>query len=212
MAEFTIDSFTSVLREKMYQLFPYENDEINKKKHKGREGHIRDIAFYNLPVIGVDNVREFNIGSDFAEEKYPYYHILQQAPVIRKAGRGTKKSKGSQAAIQELSNRDYERVNWNGKTYTKEYSKNVRGSRNKVIKNATYIKRNAGGQIMKVNRQANSYVNIHYQYIDKMLDTIAPLIASEFGMTLKRKVNTGLQEEYEWQNEQDAVEMFDSFE
>ena len=213
MAEFTIDSFVASLREKMYQLFPYENDEINRVKHKNRPEHIRDIAFNNLPVMGEGDVREFNIGSEQAEEKYPYYHILQQAPVIRKRDRGTKKSKGSQAEVKNLGQRDYERIKWDGKTFKKEYTKNVRGSRNSVVQNSTrYIY--MGGSKIQINRQANSYVNIHYQYIDQMLDVIAPMIASEFGMTFKRKVNTGLQEEYQWQNDQDNnwfFDMFDSF-
>lgn len=213
--EYSIDSFVIRLRELMYQLFPYESDETMKKKHKDREGHIRDIAFMNLPISSMDaDVREFNIGSDQAEEKYPYYHILQQAPVIRKKGRATDKTKGSQKYVQDLSKRDYEYVHWNGKTFSKEYSKNVRGSRSQVLKKATFVKRNANGQVMKVNRNANSYVNIHYQYIDKMLDNIAPTLANEFQMKLARKQDTGLIEEFAFQEGTDVdtiMSIFGSF-
>ena len=53
------------------------------------------------------NMYIFEIGNDYAEENYPYYHILEDAEVIRKRGRGTSKSKGSQAQIEKLSQRDY---------------------------------------------------------------------------------------------------------
>ena len=62
------------------------------------------------------------------------------------------------------------------------------------------------------------YYNVHYQYIDKMLDQIAPMLASEFGMKLKRKENTGLGEEYIAQGQDEngigvgnILEIFDSF-
>ena len=31
----------------------------------------------------------FDIGNEYAEREYPYYHILEDAPVIRKKGKGT---------------------------------------------------------------------------------------------------------------------------
>lgn len=210
--EYTIDGFVASIRERMYQLFPFESDEINKVKHKKRQGHIRDIAFMNLPVIAFgSDEREFNIGSDLAEEKYPYYHILQQAPVIRKKYKGTKKSKGSQAEIKVLKDRDYEKITWNGKTFTKEYTRNVRGQRSSVMRNATIVKRNASGQKLIINKNANSYVNIHYQYIDKILDEITPLVAAEYNMRLARKMKTSLESDYIEDREYSFFQMFDSF-
>ena len=38
-----------------------------------------------------DNQFMFDLGNEFMEENFPYYHILQQAPVIRKKGYGTVK-------------------------------------------------------------------------------------------------------------------------
>ena len=209
--EYTIDLFVERLRDMMYVLFPYENDSVNKKKHKNRQGHIADIAFKNLPVLAENvDIRSFNIGSDYAEQNYPYYHILQQAPTIRKRGKGTDKSKGNQRYVQDLSKRDYEQVYWNGKTFAKEYQKNVRGARSQTLNKATHYEVK-NGRIIKVNKNANSYVNIHYQYIDKMLDDIAPRIAYEFDMKLGRKKNTGLAEEFAYQQGTDLETIMDIF-
>ena len=209
--EYTIDLFVERLRDMMYALFPYENDSVNKKKHKNRQGHIADIAFKNLPVLAENvDIRSFNIGSDYAEQNYPYYHILQQAPTIRKRGKGTDKSKGNQRYVQDLSKRDYEQVYWNGKTFVKEYQKNVRGARSQTLNKATHYEVK-NGRIVKVNKNANSYVNIHYQYIDKMLDDIAPRIAYEFDMKLGRKKNAGLAEEFAYQQGTDLETIMDIF-
>ena len=195
--DFTLDSFVAELRQQMYVRFPYENDYLNRKKHPNTPQHIRDVAFMDLPITVNINLRSFDIGSYMAEAKYPYYHILQDAPVIRKRNRATAKSRGSQAAIENLGQRDYGRVKFNGKTYTKEYAKNVRGERASIIERA------------RDNPRANSYVNIHYQYIDKMLDQIMPLIALEFGGKLKRKQSSGLLEEFELQEQEDLDERYD---
>ena len=200
--QYDINGFVKKLRDIMYLLFPEENEDLKLAKHSTRPWHIKDIAFKRLPVkADTDgNIVTFDIGSTYAEEYYPYYHILQQAPVIRKRNKGDEKTMGSQAKITKNANRDYEKVAWNGKTFTKEYSKNVRGSRKSVVDNSTrymYF----GGQKIKINRSANSYENIHYQYIDNMLHVIAPEIANYFGLKLARVQNTGNEEEYGMQEE-----------
>lgn len=214
MQEFNIDSFVERLREVMYDNFPYESNEITMKKHKNRPLHIRDIAFKNLPVsVNIDS-RTFDIGSDYAEMVYPYYHILQDSEVIHIRGKGTKTSKGSQANISVASARDYGRVTWNGKTYSKEYIKNVRGSRSKQGKARKYYI-DSNGEVFKINETANTYVNIHYKYIDRILDQTIPFIAHEFGLTLRRKQDSGLGEEYQEQQNQDIsnlLDILDSFE
>ena len=109
MAEFSLQGFTNSIRQNLYDNFPYENDETKMMKHLKRPLHIRDIAL-GLPYMS-GNMFIFEIGNDYAEENYPYYHILEDAEVIRKRGRGTKLSKGSQAEISKLSERDYGRIN-----------------------------------------------------------------------------------------------------
>lgn len=198
MAEFTLNEFVDVLREYLYGFFPYESDEINKTKHKKRPLHIRDVAFKNLPISVNLNTMSFDIGSEYAEMVYPYYHILQDAPVIRKKGRGTTKSRGSQARVELLSSRDYSTITFNGKTFTKEYQKNVRGKRSKVIDNSTRYSW-SNGKMVKINKEANSYQNVHYKYIDRTLDYCLPFMATYFNMKMLRKVDSGLEEEYNMQ-------------
>ena len=200
--EYSIDSFVNRLREVLYDNFPFESEEINEKKHKKRPLHIRDIAFINLPIAHSFDTLTFDIGSPYAEENYPYYHILQDSQVIHIRGKGTKSSKGSQDRVSDLQARDYGRVKWNGKTYTQEYKKNVRGSRSKFDKaRRTFVDSN--GVVYKINETATTYVNIHYKYIDRILDNTLPWIATEFGMKLKRKQDTGLGEEMGLQANQD---------
>jgi len=213
MAEFTIDEFVDVLREYLYGFFPYENDEINKKKHQNRQLHIRDVAFKNLPVSVNVDMRSFDIGSEYAEMVYPYYHILQDAPVIRKKGRGTTKSRGSQANVETLSARDYSKISFNGKTYSREYQKNVRGKRQQVIDKSTRYAWSNGG-IVKINANANAYQNVHYKYIDKTLDYCLPFMATYFNMKMLRKVDSGLEEEYNMQQQEqmlNIIDILDSF-
>jgi hypothetical protein len=218
--EYTIDSFVARIREVMYDNFPYFPDEKlyrsswgvmqdNKAKHKGRTDHIRDVAFMNLPITTNLETRTFDIGSEYAELVYPYYHILQDSEVIHKRNQATKRSKGSQDKISDKSARDYGRVNWNGKTYTQEYKKNVRGGRSKKTKRLIYIR----GEYYEYGKD-DTYVNIHYHYIDRILDSTLPWIAHEFGMKISRKVDTGLEEENALQQEMGIaglIDILDSF-
>lgn len=201
--EYNLQDFVDTLREYLYGLFPYENDEINEKKHPNRPLHIRDIAFMWLPTTNSGSkMITFDIGSDYAEQYYPYYHILQDAQVIRKRGRGTEKSKGSQALISDLGKRDYGRIDFNGKTYTKEYARNVRGERKRIIEKSTrYTYSN--GERVKINASANYYQNVHYRYIDKILDYSVPFIAQAYGLKALRKQDTGLELEFQEQQQQD---------
>lgn len=164
----------------------------------------------NSTMVLAETNCAFDLGNDLMEANFPYYHILQQAPIIRKRGKATEKTKGSQGKVKDLSKRDYERVHWNGKTFTKEYSKNVRGSRINYSKVMFY----AGNGY--VNSTAKQYLNVHYEYIDKICDEIAPKLAEMFGMKLMRKKDTGLGEEYGLQDESqyttDILDIFESFE
>lgn len=207
--EYSLDAFVNRIREVMYDNFPYESDEVNYRKHVvGDRGkvknpkpyHIRDIAFMNLPVTHNLDTRTFDIGSEYAELEYPYYHILQDSEVIHIKGRGTKTSKGSQDKISDKSARDYGIVKWNGKTFSREYDKNVRGVRSKQGKaRKVYVDNN--GVVYRINANANTYVNVHYKYIDRILDNTIQWIAHEFGMTMRRKEDSGLKEDYDISNE-----------
>ena len=195
--EFSMEKFVNDIRQNLYDNFPYEEDAINQIKHKKRLSHIRDVAL-GMPYRSTDTMI-FEIGNDFAEEYYPYYHILEDAQVIRKRGRGTKLSKGSQDEVEVAGGkRDYGRINFNGKTYSREYRKNVRGERSRVAK-ATYNIVGSDGRVYKVNKDANYYKNVHFQYIERILNNVLPWIAADNGLKMSRTQLTSLEEDYKEQ-------------
>ena len=161
----------------------------HKKRPDPKDLNYRIWQCMNDTKTGIGDIRTFDLGSEYMEENFPYYHILQQAPVIRKKGKGTKKSRGSQANVADVRQRNYEMVSFGGRLFTKEYSRNVRGQRLKLDKTSHW----KDGPFE--NWGANQYLNVHYQYIDKICDEISASIAQEYGMKLGRKKDTGLAEE-----------------
>ena len=216
--EYSISSFTQEILKAIQNspMFPYMyNEEVDLKKHPKRSPlHLKEALFTNVvPLPSGDNIMMFDLGSEKLELSHPYYHILQQAKYIRKRGRATEKSKGSQAKV-EVAKRDYEKVSWNGKTFTKEYSRNVRGKRDKMGRATQYIV-DYNGEVLKINRESNEYLNRHYQYFDKILDSEMPNVAQMFNMRLGRKQDSGLGEEYSMQEESNfttnLVDILNSF-
>ncbi len=153
------------------------------------------------------NFATFDIGNEKMEKNFPYYHILQEAPTIRKAYKATVKSRGSEYGKSPFEI-DYERVYWNGKTFTKEYAKNVRGSRVNLSKTQMHL----NGQF--INEGSNQYLNMHYKYLDRIADEVANALASEFNLKLGRKQDTGLIEEFAMQEGitvENVLAAFESF-
>ena len=203
--EYNLENFTNLLIELMKTQFPYMQDsELDKKKHPKREKlHLRDEVFSNLEVSKQPNQQIFDIGNDSLERTHPYYHILQEAQVIRKRYKGTEKSRGSQAKIQDVGKRDYTRIEVvsgkNRARYKQEYKKNVRGARS-LVGSSSHWTTSASGQRVFVNREANYYENIHYHYIDNMLNNgIVDMLADTFGLKRKGTQFTGLGDEYQMQ-------------
>ena len=209
MKEFSVDAFRDTIFESLLNspLFPYMRDsETDRAKHPKRELlHLKEQIRSHPHKISFENVATFEIGDELLEQTHPYYHILQQSPVIRKRGKGTAKSKGSQMYEKNIGKRDYEKVHWNGKTFTKEYSKNVRGSRINLSKTTM----NFDG--IKLNEGANQYLNMHYKYIDTILDDIMPIIANEYGLKMKRKQDSGLIDEFADQEGTDIQTVLNAF-
>ena len=212
--EYSLDNFAELIRQALYDNFPYDPN--------SKSENIRDVAFYSNPVtkvdFGVEPYIMFDIGNETAERIAPYYHILQDAQVISKShmktisksgkityeNKSTKKSRGSQAFIQDLGKRDYGRVSFNGKTYSQEYKKNVRGTRSKVDKATKFIEQ--GGRRIMVNRDSKYYVNTHYKYIDRILNEQLPLIAEQLGIKMRvRVISEGLESELNTQLYEDRI-------
>lgn len=228
MNEFNITTFSKSLYDLFLNssFFPkMENDYISswgisqsdRQKHPKREPlHLQDMArkcieqtFQNVD----ENIITFDYGNEEMELSHPYYHILENTPYIRKSYRSTEKSHGSQAKIEDARKRNYENISWNGKTFTKEYRRNVRGSRKRIDKVSHW----AYGDNFKVyvNREANSYLNEHYQYIETIINSIVYMLGEENGARFVGKSNDGLLEDYfsEFDNvpANDILETFYSF-
>lgn len=207
MLEFSTKSFITTIKSTLESNMPVESDSVFKKKHAKRLGKMREIALANNGVIPLlNNSYCFDLGNEMAEQHTPHYHILEDAEVIRKAGKGTKRSKGSQDKIKDLSKRDYGRVSVktyiSKKTglektkYSQEYrSANRRGSRS-LVGSATRIIRNGNKVIEIVNKDSNYYVNEHYHYIEKILDKKLDGIANQYGLKRKRTKLTSLEEDF----------------
>lgn len=200
--EFSLSNFVNEIRQNIYDNFPYESDDIKMMKHLKRPLHIRDVAL-GLPYMS-GNMYIFEIGNDYAEENYPYYHILEDAEVIRKRGRGTSKSKGSQAQIEKLSQRDYGKISFNGKTYSKEYQRNVRGQRSLADKGTIRVV-GADGVVYRINKDANYYRNKHYHYIERILNNTLPWIAQANGLRMGRTEMSSLESDYESQEHDSLI-------
>ena len=236
MEDYNLISFTNKLKEWFTDspLFPYYEignaDNIGlsdystyqatkqsaKSKHPNRSPtHLKDIAkeCLNTTTIIANDMILFDYGNSIMERNYPHYHILENSPVIRKAYHGTKKSKGSEMYESNVGKRDYEKVLWNGKTFTKEYKKNVRGIRNRMSKVSHWGI--VDGQGKWLNKESNSYLNTHYKYIENILDNdVIYRLASEFGMKLGRKQDTGLIDEFAMQQDtsvENIIDIFGSF-
>ena len=182
--------------------FTQSDDEKHKSRPTPRD-LISQIATCMIQTLKqYDNITTFDLGNEHLEQYFPYYHILQQAPVIMKKNRGTRETKGSQAKIKNRRKRDYERVSFNGETYSKEYTRKVDGARSQ-IENPSYWKDETFE-----NSDASSYVNKHYRYIDNICEEIAPILATEYGLTIKAVIDSGLQDEYSMQ----LIDIFNSFE
>lgn len=228
--DFNIVDFVNRLQELFVnnENFPVSDDiyvdksgrwQETRNKHKKRNPlHLKDIAREKMKnnMTITDSMITFDYGGPAMELVYPHYHILQQAPTIQKAYRGTAKTKGSQDKIFSKRRRDYEQVSFGGKfggKLVKEYSKNVRGSRLDLKKTSYW----SGGKTSYgsfLNAGENKYLNIHYDYINKTLDEVAPILANEFGLKLGRKQDTGLTEEMAMQwgvDESVIVDILNSF-
>lgn len=194
---FSLRDFVISLRQQMYLEFPYfEDEELNRKKHPNRTKHIKDIAFMDNGYTQItDNLFVFEIGNEESESKYPYYHILEDSPVIRKRYKADTYTKGSQDKVVDKGSRDYSIISFNGKTFSKEYQKNVRGMRKQVIDNATYFT-GKGNQRERHNEDSKSYRNIHYHYLENMALKINPILAQMYGIEYVGSKGTSLKDEY----------------
>lgn len=195
--DYDIRDFVSFLREGMEDNFPIEPQEIFDKKHKNRKYHMVDVAFKKNPTEYLSNdLLVFDIGNEEAEKDYPYYHILEDSPVIRKRGRSTVTSRGSQQYVKNLGQRNYSKVSLSGKMFRKEYGDWLDSMRKAVQTSSfEYVKEN--GKIVGVKKiESDTYFNSRYHYIENILGLLIPSLESTFNIKYKGASDNGLVEEY----------------
>jgi len=167
--------------------FPFDT---KTPKEDRRKPHMRDIALKpNVTFILSPDMHYFELGNENAERITPHYHILEDAKIIRMPGKGTKKSKGSQASIGRKSDRDYGAVSYRQTTkgtqliqeYRQNMTRNYDGRIGAKTQPREYSKRK---QVSNVNKRNYRYNN-HYQYIERILAQVAPQIAVGIGAKLK---------------------------
>lgn len=172
---FNTYDFAQTLKNELAKNFPRDTGEMVEN------------ALVRNPIMRFGNTCIFEVGSYHAEKNVPYYHILEDAQVISKSGRSTASSRGSQANISELGKRDYGIISKSrSNNIFQEYRKNVRGSRSKVGK-AQYYEWTTNYKRYVVNRESKYYVNIHYHYIERALETkVLDRLANTFNLKRTR--------------------------
>lgn len=198
------NAFAKDIRDLLIDNIPVESDENFLKKHIKRgkklfQAVAEDSQSQIIPV-GL-NGYAFEMGSPNLELNFPHYHILEDAYTIKKRGKGTATSKGSQDKVADKSHRDYsawtvrenvrrnknpntgEMIESKTRSVYQEYRKNVRGSRKPKEKYA--LVRDASGNKVWAN-VSTSYVNRYYHYIEKAMDIGLPFIAQKYGLRMKR--------------------------
>lgn len=169
-------------------LFPFDNGKrlAGQKPRPQFKPHMRNVALKNNPIIVLSpEMQIFEIGNEIAERTAPQYHILEDAKQIMNPYRGTRRSKGSQAKIQDKAKRDYSTM-IQGKSSTgyvqeyrqsfKEGRRSYQGSTN-LLENKRLYQNNNVPQKFRYNR--------HYAYIERILEKEVPQIASSLDITLE---------------------------
>jgi hypothetical protein len=126
----------------------------------------------------------FEIGNEQAERTAPQYHILEDAKVIANPGKGTKKSKGSQALIANRAKRDYSvEIPIAGSTKTtQEYRPSFKEGR-RSYQSSQMLLSNKNFNV-RFQKSAFRY-NKHYAYIERILEEQVPIIAKDLDITLE---------------------------
>lgn len=162
-------------------LFPYDR---TTKKRKPNKPHIRDYMFSgNYAVMVSPNMYVFDYGDSEAERLVPHYHILEDAKTIRNPGKGTKLTKGSQRLISDRSKRDYSVTTTNKEgVIFQEYRQGFKpGRRNYDVINARIT---AKRDRQKPQSKEVFRYNVHYAYLERILQQVTPFIANNLGLTL----------------------------
>ena len=187
-----IKAFSNDIRDLLIDNIPVESDENFLKKHikRGKKLFQAVSGDANSQIVPLGlNGYAFELGGPSLEANFPHYHILEDAYTIKKRGKGTATSKGSQDKVKDLSARDYGiwTVNKkNGTSVYQEYRKNVRGGRKPKEKYKLVVDRNGEVKQIMYESSSTSYINKYYHYIEKSMDIGLPFIAQKYNMRMAR--------------------------
>ena len=186
-------------------LFPFDN---KTPKDKRRKPHMKDTTMGSFIRLSPTMV-QFEFGNETAEKLTPHYHILEDAKVIRNPGQGTKESRGSQAGVRPKSKRDYSVGTFDSTgTFISEYrQKFTKGRRDYET---IGLRQWAKEDTRKYFKTQNKFrYNIHFAYIERILQSVLPGVASMLNLRLLSERATMIPERMANEpNIRDMISMF----
>jgi hypothetical protein len=164
------------------KLFPF-SDRRNYPPNKQFKPHMKNVALKNNPIIVVSpEIQVFELGNEYAEENAPQYHILEDSKIIKSPG--TTQSRGTQRKITNVRKRDYGKITYlktgNAVKVGQEYRTAFKSRSNIWGVNTTLALKRFNAR----NEKRNYRYNIHFGYIERILEEITPLIAQQFNARL----------------------------
>jgi hypothetical protein len=183
-----ITEITNELKTRMEDssFFPF-SDRTKYPPSKQFKPHMKNVALKNNPIIMISpEIEYFELGNEYAEEKAPQYHILEDARKIKNPNMGTPQTLGTQRNVKDRKKRDYGKMTyltqgtstWRGQ----EYRQSFRG-RSNIWKENLRISTKRFEQ--KWNKKRGYRVdntfryNEHFGYIERILEDITPRIAQQ---------------------------------
>jgi hypothetical protein len=161
-------------------LFPY--DTITPKD-KRRKPHMKDTTMGSFIRISPTMV-EFQYGNETAEKLTPHYHILEDNKIIRNPYQGTEQSRGSQARVRQKGKRDYSTGSFDSTgTFVSEYRQSFsKGRRSYEAIELRQWKKEDNRKYFKTQNKFR--YNIHFAYIERILEKHLPNIATMLNLKL----------------------------
>lgn len=165
-------------------LFPYDS------VHYRNKPHMLDSALLANTWYAVDDETHiFEIGNDKAEAEAKHYHILEDAQTIhygnRRARRVVKNPDGTKSV------RAYGKVRSWGTTKSRGSQANAGASRDYgkwSYSDDGKLRQEyrSGGKKKAPTETSTAYANVHFHYIERIMEVIIPEIASDIGGTVGR--------------------------
>jgi len=188
-----ITEITNELKTRMEDssFFPF-SDRTKYPPSKQFKPHMKNVALKNNPIIMISpEIEYFELGNEYAEEKAPQYHILEDSRKIKNPNMGTPQTLGTQRNVKDRKKRDYGKMTYLGQGLNlwrgQEYRQSFRGRSNIWKENLRISTKRFEQKWNKKRgyRVDNSFrYNEHYGYIERILEDITPRIAQQVNAKL----------------------------